>query len=132
LIYVTGRPDLLKAMTRRWLKSQGFPLGLIRCTDTLSELRPTEGGVGDFKSRIFQGLKEKAKLDIVAAYGNARSDIYACKKAGFPKATTFIVGKHAGVGGTTAIKSYGHHLPWIKMQPVAKVVAPLIDSGWPF
>lgn len=103
-VYLTGRPDVLRRVTDEWLAQEGFPAGPVHLTDTLGEAAPNAEGVGRFKAAFLERLRPIVGL--VAAYGNATTDISAYAAAGIPKARTFIIGKHAGEGGTVALPSY--------------------------
>lgn len=104
LVYLTGRPYWLLDHTRAWLRDGGYAPGLVRTTDRHRDVLPTESGVGGFKAAFLQQLRD-AGYDIVAAYGNATTDVWAYAQASIPPAQTFIIGPHAGAGGTVAIQS---------------------------
>jgi phosphatidate phosphatase PAH1 len=58
--------------------------------------------------------------DVVAAYGNATTDIGAYAAAGIPTNRTFIVGEFGGQGGTVAIESNdfsAHIAGFVRAQP---------------
>ncbi len=128
IVYLTGRPDLLRPLTLEWLARKGFPPGAVITTDRNRDVLPTSAGVVSFKRARLDRLRE-AGLDIRAAYGNATTDIQAYAAAGLDKAITFIVGEHAGREGTVAVSSYAAHLPKVHAAPKARVVAP-IRAGW--
>lgn len=109
-LYLTGRPDVLHALTREWLAAQGFPAGVVRMTDVVGEVLPTPEGVGAFKTRVLRRWLEDTGIVVAAAYGNAPTDIQAYAAAGVPRERTYIVGPHAGEGGTVALESYETHL----------------------
>ncbi len=129
IVYVTGRPDNLKRITVEWLKKKGFPPGPLRMTDSLRQARPSENGVGKFKADHLRRLSRDLGLPIVAAYGNAETDVTAYAAAGVPKAQTYIIGKNKGHEGTVALDSYTVHLPELsKSLPRATHAAPGIYS----
>jgi len=111
IVYVTGRPDVLRDITEEWLADMGFPEGALHTTDTLGEALPTEDGVGAYKTAFLQRLLgDDVQADIQAVYGNAPTDITAYEAVGIPKAATYIIGPHAGEGDTGAIDSYVDHV----------------------
>ena len=91
-VYITGRPYPLRGSTASWLYRYQFPPGPLITTDLFGQSVPGEGGVGQFKSAILGGLRDDAGLDIVAAYGNASTDVCAYSEAGIDPSQTFIVG----------------------------------------
>ena len=119
VVYLTGRPQIVNRYTRGWLDAHGFPLGPLLLTEDPSQVLPTEAGVGTFKKEVLTGLQASPGVDIVAAYGNATTDIYAYAGAGIPKDVTFIIGTHAGKEGTQAVSNYPSHLPWAHARPEA-------------
>ena len=123
VVYVSGRPDNLRRMSRKWLVEQGFPPGPIHLTDKLRQSRPSSGGLGEYKSDFLKRLESEG-LVVYAAYGNAETDIEAYEAAGVPKSHTFIIGPNAGKGGTVGITSYGDHLAAAKAMRSAEVRAP--------
>ncbi|MFK8002315.1 MAG: hypothetical protein AB8H86_22150 [Polyangiales bacterium] len=113
-IYITGRPYLYDGLTRRWLEDHALPAGpLVMVQDVLESL---PANVGGFKTRLLGQLQARGHT-IVAAYGNATTDVCAYEAAGVPAESTFIVGPHAGEGcvtstntPTVAVNSYVEHL----------------------
>lgn len=113
VVYLTGRPYWLVDHTRAWLRDGGYPEGLVRTTLRHRDVVPNVGGVGEFKSAYLRGLVD-AGYRIVAAHGNASTDVWAYAQAGIPVAQTFIIGPHAGDGGTVAVRD-----DWSAVLPVA-------------
>jgi hypothetical protein len=91
IIYVTGRPYLLRASTRRWLDGHRFPFGPLVTTDRMRDVIPTMGGVGEYKTAVLRSLID-AGVVFATAYGNARTDVCAYAAAGIDPARTFIYG----------------------------------------
>ncbi len=119
LVYLTGRPYWLLDHTRAWLRDGGYAPGLVHTTDRHRDVLPTETGVGAFKAAFLQRLRE-AGYDIVAAYGNATTDVSAYAQAAIPTAQTFIIGPHAGAGGTVAIQAdWRGALPFVRDHAAA-------------
>lgn len=127
-IYLTGRPDTLRAITQTWLVDQKLPPGAVHLTDTSAQALPTPTGVGAYKTDALSAWK--ASVSLHAAYGNATTDIQAYAAAAIPKARTYIVGPNAGKEGTVAIESYGKHLPTASASPAAAVAAPPAAVWW--
>ncbi len=120
VVYVTGRPYWLAALTRSWLDQQGCALGHLHTTDRSRDARPTEGGVGEFKAAYLKKLVA-AGYSIDYVYGNAESDIFAFAEAGIAPAKTHIIGEFGGKGGTRAITGgYTEHIKWVSDQPDAE------------
>lgn len=129
IVYMSGRPDLLRRMSERWIEAR-FPPGPIHLTDTNGQVLPTNAGVGTYKKEYIAYLRSQG-LDIVAAYGNATTDIWAYEQAGIPKDVTFIIGDHAGEEGTQALgPNYTAHLPVARSFPAATRPAPPVRFGW--
>jgi hypothetical protein len=123
LVYLTGRPEILAAQTRAWLDDLGFPPGVVRLARTAGEVLPTDSGVGAYKAEFLAALRSAGyRLD--EAFGNATTDIYAYARAGIPRARTWIIGEHAGEGGTVPVTG-----GW---QPVVEQLAlePQVDQPW--
>ena len=120
VIYITGRPRILAAMTRAWLERKGFVGGPVITTMSMSQSSPTKDGVQKYKRDKLGGLIKSVELDFVAAYGNAETDICAYAQAGIAPAKTFIIGVHAGKAcpGFAASKAlqdgYPPHLPTVR------------------
>lgn len=130
VVYLTGRPDLLRRMTERWLEPR-FSAGPLHLTDTNAQVLPRNDAVGVYKRDYIAHLRQQG-LDIVAAYGNATTDIWAYAEAGIPKERTFIIGKHAGEEGTVPLTaSYTAHLQTVLAFPAATHPAPPTPSGGP-
>ncbi len=112
-LFVTGRPYPLQGPTLRWLEAQHVPAGALRTTDSFISTIPGQP-VQDFKQAYLQQL-QAAGYRIVAAYGNATSDICAYSEAGVDAEALFIIGPHAGAAcegheASQAIASYPEHL----------------------
>lgn len=119
LVYVTGRPYWLTGITRGWLAALGFADAGLRLTDSNGEALPTSSGVAAYKTAHLGSLQALG-YELVTAYGNAVTDIEAYANVGIPLARTFIIGDHAGEGGTMALSGgYSDHLSWVASQPDA-------------
>jgi hypothetical protein len=65
------------------------------------------------------------KLRMVAAYGNATTDICAYAEAGISAAVTYIAGKHAGEAcgdgePTQPIANYRDHAETLELEPASR------------
>ena len=112
-VYVTGRTYHLQELTRAWLESSGFPPGPLHTTDDVRSALPGSR-VQTYKQRFLAELDD-AGFAIVAAYGNASSDICAYASAGVSPSATFIIGPNAGHAceghpASVAVGSYREHL----------------------
>ncbi|HMG53358.1 MAG TPA: hypothetical protein VK601_07745 [Kofleriaceae bacterium] len=96
VIYLTARGNLLRAETRRWLDDLAFPGGAL--------ITQTSNAAADvYKTVWLKRMIQDFGWAVVAAYGNAATDITAYANAGIPLDRTFIVGPLAGNSGTIAI-----------------------------
>ena len=119
IIYLTARPHVFRAETRAWLAAKGYPSGPIITANDLV----LGDAAADYKTRWVGWVKDSFGWDIVAAYGNADSDIAAYEAAAIPKAVTFIIGPEAGASGTVAIADddYTSHIAtYVAAQPDAE------------
>lgn len=118
IIYLTARPHLLRTESRTWLEQHDYPPGpMITATDFVFD-----ESARAFKAAWVSRILEDLGWDVVAAYGNATSDIAAYADAAIPKSVTFIIGEHAGADGTVAIENddYTAHLQdYVTQQPDA-------------
>lgn len=105
-IYMTARPHVARAETRLWLDALGFPSGPLLTAPTLV--------VGDdtfaYKSLWVGRVVDDLGLDVVAAYGNATTDIDAYLTR-IPAERVYIIGDHAGEQGTVGVQGgWSEHL----------------------
>lgn len=116
VLEVTG--ETAREATDRWLLEHGFPTDPETTLVVLADMFV----VGD----TAQAYKAEALMELQAmgwrfdyAYGNATSDIGAYADAGIDLGVTFIIGEHAGEGGTMAVAGDGwvehssEHLPTV-------------------
>lgn len=111
VIYLTGRPYWCCKYTRRWLRNNAFPETILHLTLSNSDSMPGDP-TEEYKTQYLQYLINEVGLDIVAAYGNASTDIAAYNNVGIPKSSTFIIGENAGDEGTVPLYNsyYDHYL----------------------
>jgi len=112
IVYLTARPHELRAESRGWLTDLGFPTGPLITTNGGSE-------TAAYKTLWLERMTSFG-WDIVAAYGNADTDITAYANAGIPLTQTFIVGPLAGQGMTQPIANmdFGEHIAtYVAAQP---------------
>lgn len=102
LVYLTGRPYALMGRSREWLAQQGCAPGTLHLTDSVSQIAPSDGVVGEYKAAYLRRLQALG-YTFEAGYGNATTDIYAYGEAGLPKPRTYIAGKHGGESGTVDV-----------------------------
>lgn len=117
-VYLTARPHMFRTETRQWLIEHGYADGPII---TAPQLVFGESA-RMYKRAWVNRVANELGWDVVAAYGNATSDIDAYEDAAIPKAVTFIIGEFAGVAGTTAIDNddYTSHISdYVMNQPDA-------------
>ena len=91
VIYLTARPHVERVESRVWLRDEMFPTGpLITATDVEEPAA--------YKTLWLKRMVNDFGWTVVAAYGNAQTDIDAYNNVGIPKADTFIVGPLARHG----------------------------------
>lgn len=118
IVYLTARPHEFRAETRAWLEDRGFPLGAVITANTLV----FDETARQYKRSWVNRVVTDFGWNVVAAYGNASSDIDAYEDGGIPKDITFIVGPNAGANGTQSIENndYGNHITdFVSQQPDA-------------
>jgi phosphatidate phosphatase PAH1 len=123
LVYLTARPGDFRPMTEAWKARRGLPHGLTQFAFSLV----FDATARAYKAEFISTLLNDMQWEIVAAYGNATSDIEAYADAGIPLDVTFIIGEHAGESGTVAIPNddYAAHIAeWVAVQPDATAPAP--------
>lgn len=100
VIYLTARPSLYRAESRGWLDELEFPAGAL-ITQT-----PSSSATADvYKTAWMQRITVDFGWEVIAAYGNADTDITAYENAQVPKDRTFIVGPFAGTRGTQPVEN---------------------------
>ncbi len=120
VVYLTGRQYWMAKMTRDWFNTKGL-FGWHLRTDSNAE-NPVSPQTQAYKTAYIKHLINDLELDIVRAYGNADTDIWAYADGGIAKNETYIIGEHAGQEGTQAIDGdYSYHL--------TTVVADTPDAG---
>ncbi len=107
-VYLTARPKFYGQMTRFWLERHGFPLGPL----VTAEERVSGDDTVAYKAGALTHQTDDLQWQIMAAYGNATTDIGAYEEAGVNKDVTFVFGKYGGTEGTVAIpeEGYGEHI----------------------
>ncbi len=116
VVYLTARPHVFRAETRHWLNEHGFPAGPIISANSLV----FDQSARDYKSAWVKRMQSDYGWQIVAAYGNAESDVQAYEDAGIAKKLTFIVGPLAGASSTQPIKDNdftSHITEFVDVQP---------------
>jgi hypothetical protein len=137
-IYLSGRPYLFDAITRRWLDAH-LPAGPLFLTRSVEESMPSRvtaykrdalthliGALGLERAAARRAVSEGGAqgprsrgpvrvLELEAAYGNAPTDVCAYAEAGLDPAATFIIGAHGGeacpgYAATQPVGSYPEHL----------------------
>lgn len=104
IVYLTARPYWLGDASREWLVAKGFPLGTVFTSEGTADTLQSDAA-RDYK-RAKLGELQAAGIAFEYAFGNAESDIAAYALAGIPTARTYIIGPHAGQGGTIALGAY--------------------------
>jgi phosphatidate phosphatase PAH1 len=105
VVYLTARTHVLRPESRGWLVDLGFPDGPL--------ITANGGPTADvYKSLWMKRMINDFQWNVVAAYGNADTDITAYANAGVPLTQTFIIGPLAGTRGTMPIANndYTQHI----------------------
>lgn len=110
---ITGRTYHFQGPTIEWLDGQGLAHGPLHTTDSVRDAFPGSN-VEEYKQAFLEHIRGLG-MRIVAAYGNASSDVCAYERAGVPPQQTWIVGDNGGTGcdgadATHALTSYVDHL----------------------
>lgn len=122
VVYITGRPYMLRDSTRAWLRGQGFPAGPLLTTSRLRHTLPTRRQVQRFKERALTDLRMRAGVRLAFAYGNASTDVCAYARSGVAPAATFIAGEDVeaceGFGAPVSVPGdYVAHLGGLTVPP---------------
>lgn len=106
-----GTGETSPAATHRWLVEHGFPIDDGRSRLIMAETVVPGAAARTYKAAALADMQAEG-LSFVAGYGNARTDIQAFGDAQIARGVTFIIGEHAGEGGTVAIagESWKAHL----------------------
>lgn len=118
IVYLTARPHPFRSETRQWLDAHGFPAGPVISSGTLVVGSTAQ----EYKRTWVERLTSDFDWDVVAAYGNADSDIGAYAEGGIPTEITFIVGEFAGDSGTQPIENLDY------TAHIAEFVEPYPDA----
>lgn len=116
IVYLTARPHEFRSETREWLAKEGFPVGAVITANSLV----FDDSAREYKRAWAQRMLEDYGWEVVAAYGNAESDIDAYEDVSIPKDITFIIGEFAGASGTVAIDNndFSDHISdFVEQQP---------------
>lgn len=114
VVYLTARPHVLRVETRRWLEDLGFPSGAVITAKMVAS------DAAQYKTTWMRRMVDDFQWNVVAAYGNADSDITAYFNAGIAMNRVFIIGPLAGTRGTVAIQNndYTQHIDtFVAAQP---------------
>ena len=113
IVYLTARAHVLRNESRGWLTDLGFPDGPL--------ITENGGKTADvYKTLWMKRMVDDFQWNVVAAYGNADTDITAYMNAGVPPSQTFIIGPVGGSRGTVAIlnNDYTDHIAnYVAVQP---------------
>lgn len=113
VVYLTARPHKYRAETRGWLAGQGFASGPL-----ITEGSPATADV--YKTLWLKRMIQDLGWTVVAAYGNAATDVTAYENAGISKTQTFIVGGLTDVAGAVVIPNNDfapHIASYVMAQP---------------
>jgi phosphatidate phosphatase PAH1 len=93
VVYITGRPYMLRDSTHAWLRGQGFPPGPLITTPGLRHALPSRRHVQRYKEQALTDLRMRVGVRLAFAYGNASTDVCAYARSGVAPAGTFIAGE---------------------------------------
>ncbi len=105
-IVLLGTGETAREATERWIMEHGFPNDPETTVVVLSPMFVIDAAAAEFKTGALMD-QQAAGWRFDYAYGNATSDIEAYANAGIDTAVTFIIGEHAGEGGTVAVAGEG-------------------------
>ncbi|KAK2076228.1 hypothetical protein QBZ16_001160 [Prototheca wickerhamii] len=125
-VYLSGRQGSYYNLTLAWLIKHRYPPGPIHLTRTHLPTLPVYFSVGMFKVKYIEQLRAKG-VEVYAAYGNTPTDVKAYAAAGVAKERTFIIGPHAGKGGTVKVPNWTDHLPEVLALPDADIPIPYTE-----
>ena len=117
-IELEGTGETAREATERWLVEHEFPTDPETTVVVLSSMFVFDDTAQEYKADALME-QQAAGWRFDYAYGNATSDIGAYADAGIDTAVTFIIGEHAGEGGTVAVAGEGWvehaeaHLPTV-------------------
>ncbi|HEY1693252.1 MAG TPA: hypothetical protein VGG39_13885 [Polyangiaceae bacterium] len=117
VVYLTARPHLYLAETRQWLEQLAFPAGPVITSATLLS---ADAATEAYKATWLARMVTNFGWSVVAAYGNAVTDIEAYQSVGIPNDRIFIIGPEGGQMGTVAIAGddYTSHVAdFVDVQP---------------
>ena len=113
VIYLTARGNEYRAETAQWLGMESFPIGA-----TITGSNSTDAQA--YKTLWLQRMVTDFGWNVVAAYGNADTDIAAYQAVSIPNSQIFIVGPQGGDAGSTAIPNMDftdHIANYVDAQP---------------
>jgi len=116
VLEVTG--ETAREATERWLVEHGYPTDPETTLVVLAPMFVFDDTAQAYKAAALME-QQAAGWRFDYAYGNATSDIGAYAEAGIDTSVTFIIGEHAGEGGTVAVEGEGWvehaaaHLPTV-------------------
>ena len=122
-VYLTGRMYFLREGTLHWMGRKGFPRGVMYTSNEWRNTTPGRRFIGKFKTNLLRDLIELAHVDIVHAYGNAKTDVCAYADAGIDPSVTYIIGPYGGHtceghAPSQAVASYADQLKTVEIPPV--------------
>ncbi len=124
LVYLTGRFYWMRDRTQAWLTTLDFAPGHLRLTPGWSEWRPTNDGVGTFKSEYLDTLRDTG-FQISYMYGNASTDAWAYERIGGDTDRIFMFGHDVESEDIVDLgDDYGAHLMELKMTKTVPIEQP--------
>jgi hypothetical protein len=117
VVYLTARPHLFRADSISWLSTLHFPEGAVITSNTLLI---SEEPTVSYKTAWMRRMTDDFGWKVVAAYGNALTDIDAYQAVHLSNERILIIGPNAGAMGTTAVLNddYEAHIAgFVNAQP---------------
>jgi hypothetical protein len=105
-IVLAGTGETAREATERWLLEHGYPTDPDSTLVVLAPMFVFDDSAQAYKADALMD-QQAAGWRFDYAYGNATSDIGAYAEAGIALESTFIIGEHAGEGGTVAVAGEG-------------------------
>jgi phosphatidate phosphatase PAH1 len=119
VVYVTGRPELIRGGTEDWIRRNHFPQLPLYMSSTLLL---DDDQTLNYKITTLHRLIEEEQRVFLYGYGDSTTDFEAYEAAGVPSNHTFALlrrGESTCQEGRyeACLNGYSDHLPYIEEQP---------------
>jgi hypothetical protein len=128
ILYLTGRPKIVRQDTLDWLKQFNFAPGTLHMTEHRMELLPRIIGVGKYKAAYLESLADMG-YEFEYAYGDAATDLYAFKAAGIPRERTYWTGAEALADGAHIVQNGDYRTTFDELRALPMAEQPFDLRG---